>query len=173
MPPGLRPHSTCHLEHEPDCAAIKQVMTEKWSSAQSLPAANYSSAKSRKGVPATPTGETVSSLQKKKFRWVKNFGNFKFFFSNSISQPVEHIRFTFIWARQGCNYLFKIPSYNFHFISRANSHFLLFGENGIFLRIWNFSKNNSHFGLTESGNLNVNFRQIRPITNNCYRYNSI
>lgn len=64
LPPGLRPHNpTIHcpvLEHEPDCATYKK----KWASAQ-----NVSS--NRRG-PGTPTGETVSSLQKKKQRVINN-----------------------------------------------------------------------------------------------------
>ena len=67
LPPGLRPHSTCHLEHEPDCAALKQNISEKWSSAQSLPT-QIGTKNRRGGTPCgTPTGETLSSLQKKKF----------------------------------------------------------------------------------------------------------
>lgn len=70
LPPSLRPHSTCHLEHEPDCAALKANISEKWSSAQSLP--THCGTKSRRGTPSTPTGETLSSLQKKKFIKVTN-----------------------------------------------------------------------------------------------------
>ena len=53
--------------HEPDCATQK-----KWASAQTLPnssnTSSYSHNNSRHGPPGTPTGETVSSLQKKKYR---------------------------------------------------------------------------------------------------------
>ena len=72
LPPGLRPHSTCHLEHEPDCAALKQNISEKWSSAQSLPTQIGTRNRRGPGTPCgTPTGETLSSLQKKKFvKWV-------------------------------------------------------------------------------------------------------
>ena len=76
LPPGLRPqHSQLSGSlggpggqtgldlHEPDCATYK-----KWASAQTLPNLSNTSHNSRRGPPATPTGETVSSLQKKKFR---------------------------------------------------------------------------------------------------------
>ena len=78
LPPGLRPHSTCHLEHEPDCAAIKQGMQNmaiaNVSSTQSLPNCVTTTKGGLLGrrIPAAgghatpPTGETVSSLQKKK-----------------------------------------------------------------------------------------------------------
>jgi len=99
LPPGLRPHSTCHLEHEPDCAAIKQGMQNmaiaNVSSTQSLP--NCLAAQTTKGggsmllgrrttghvttaagssngggYATPPTGETVSSLQKKKVLRIHN-----------------------------------------------------------------------------------------------------
>ena len=84
LPPGLRPHSTCHLEHEPDCAAIKQGMQNmaiaNVSSTQSLPnclattkggppmllGGRRTLAAGGAGHATPPTGETVSSLQKKK-----------------------------------------------------------------------------------------------------------
>ena len=93
LPPGLRPHSTCHLEHEPDCAAIKQGMQNmaiaNVSSTQSLPnclaaqttkgggsmllgrrttghATTAAGSSNGGGYATPPTGETVSSLQKKK-----------------------------------------------------------------------------------------------------------
>lgn len=66
LPPALRPQPangiTIHcplLEHEPDCATYKK----KWASAQSLP-----NARINRSLAGTPTGETVSSLQKKKTR---------------------------------------------------------------------------------------------------------
>jgi len=83
LPPGLRPkhnftstasnggHQTGLDLHEPDCATQK-----KWASAQTLPnssnTSSYSHNNSRHGPPGTPTGETVSSLQKKKYRVLTN-----------------------------------------------------------------------------------------------------
>jgi len=78
LPPRLRPHNPVNssrgsdLEHEPDCASYKK----KWSSAQTLPLSSNTNSVNNpvrgRGLytpqPATPTGETVSSLQKKKFR---------------------------------------------------------------------------------------------------------
>ena len=56
------------FEHEPDCAALKQNISEKWSSAQSLPTQVGTRNRRGPGTPCgTPTGETLSSLQKKKF----------------------------------------------------------------------------------------------------------
>ena len=54
----------------------------------------------------------------------------------------------------------SIPTYNSHFNSRLNSHFLLsrsgnsfFRSGNSFLKNSHFSKKNSHFYLIESGNL--------------------
>ena len=76
LPPSLRPqnstsaaklvnsgHQTGLDLHEPDCATYK-----KWASAQTLPNSSNTSHISRRAPPGTPTGETCSSLQKKKFR---------------------------------------------------------------------------------------------------------
>jgi len=64
-------HQTGLDLHEPDCATQK-----KWASAQTLPnssnTSSYSHNNSRHGPPGTPTGETVSSLQKKKYRVLTN-----------------------------------------------------------------------------------------------------
>jgi len=79
LPPSLRPqnstsaalvnsgHQTGLDLHEPDCATYK-----KWASAQTLPNSSNTSHISRRAPPGTPTGETCSSLQKKKFRVVTN-----------------------------------------------------------------------------------------------------
>ena len=74
LPPSLRPqnstsavnsgHQTGLDLHEPDCATYK-----KWASAQTLPSFKSNTThNSRRPPPDTPTGETVSSLQKKKYR---------------------------------------------------------------------------------------------------------
>ena len=42
-------------------------------------------------------------------------------------------------------YLSKIPTYNFHFNSRLNFHFLFSRSGNSFLRSGNSSKKNSHF----------------------------
>ena len=53
-------------------------------------------------------------------------------------------------------YLSKILTYNSHFNSRLNSHFLLSRSGNSFLKNSHFSKTNSHVYLIESGNLSGN-----------------
>ena len=54
-------------------------------------------------------------------------------------------------------YLSKIPTYNFHFNSCLNSHFLLSRSGDSFLKSGNSPKKNSHFYLIESGNYKWEF----------------
>ena len=77
LPVGLRPHSS-QEQHESSCAShrnnIHNIHNKKWASAQTLQATQP---RDRRGYGGhTPTGETLSSLQKRKQR----YGFFFFFF---------------------------------------------------------------------------------------------
>ena len=89
---------------------------------------------------------------------------------------LQHLKFTVCWnmisdiknnlkiwlsrIRLGFNdlmcYLSTIPTYNSHFISHLNSHFLLSRSRNSFLKNSHFLKKNSHFYLIRSGNLSGN-----------------
>jgi len=70
LPVGLRPHSS-QEQHESSCASHRNnIHNKKWASAQTLQATQP---RDRRGYGGhTPTGETLSSLQKRKQRIINN-----------------------------------------------------------------------------------------------------